>query len=491
LLTIPLRTSRDNNSQQIATHAALPLSPSPPDLNDSYFSTLTLFTSAMISRLTDLKALHSRHIKHMAVDCGSTSLPSNMKFPAVFIRLSDVLKPRQSPESRQVATWAADFVQIKFKELEKPPSKARQVGSAQQENSGATEQERLITVAEARFKVVDRSKFSLLKGNVERDVAYNPELGVFALRLKAEMGTTILDVLGQRVQAIERLVDCVDAIRRSSADIQCETIALAKVVFTYSDAIGRAEGRSAAANIRRWKATLDLRNDQVKMSLEKGNPHLRALDWFNLMLNSGLGFARAPQYLAFTLPVFNVMDAIEALWQDTKLNDQGQVEVFLAALDRLTIRYSLFRSNKNRPRQLTLQMQLRERRSKPYWVIRRRETGPVTNPDDEFRAALGSVWRAKDRVWTSFLESASAEANDNTALLLKALDEAIRQLALKPLSPSVQIPTPARVQPPQGRNQQNAKNGMMQRTSSSSANKARPQQSQQGSNSNNVVVLDD
>lgn len=437
----------------------------------------------MISHVIDLKTLHQRRIKHKVVNKVNSSLPPNMKLPAVFMRLSDVLQGRQSSSSRKVASWATDFVQIMFKSIQKS-AQGNKSRLAITENPGSKEPgtaapkpELLTTLADARFKVVDRSKFSLLDGNVEQDVAFNPRLGVFALRLKAEVGSTLLDDLAYRVQAIDRLVECVDAIRRSNTDIKCETITLAQVVFTYSDAIGRSPGSTAEANIHRWKASLDLRTDQIKMSLEKGNPHLRALDGFNNLLNSELGFTKVPRYLAFTLPVLKGLDAIEDSWQGLDMNEQGRVEIFTDHLDWFNIRYTLPGSRKGAPRRLNMQVKLQDRRGRHWWLVQRRELGPVENPDDEFKAALSQVWGMNDRVWTSFVDSAASEADDRVVALLKAMDAAVRQLQSRPVSPSTSRQGAAK--PQAGLKNQAA------------ANRARTQQQQQQQGNSNVVILDD
>ncbi|KAI0137031.1 mediator complex subunit MED14 [Xylariales sp. AK1849] len=470
--------SNPSSGSRISAYTKLPLTSAIPDLTDRFFSNLTVFSAAMISHTIDMRILHHRHIRYSAAEVVNHTLPPIMKLPIVFMRLSDVLKGRQS-SNRKVASWATDSVQILFKGLEKSllANRPKLVIKEDPETQGAAKPEPLITIADARFRVIDRSKFSLLKGNVEQDVAFNPRLGVFALRLKTEIGKSMLDDLASRVQAIERLIDCVDAIRRSNADIKCETITLAQVVFTYSDAIGRTAGSTAEANIQRWKALLDLRTDRIKLSLEKGNPHLRALDGFNNLLNSDLGFTKVPQYLAFTLPVLKALDAIEDAWQDLEMNDQGRVEVFPDHLDWFNIRYTLPGPNNNTPRRLNIQIKLRERHGGHWWFVSRYEPGKVETPDDDFKVALGKVWEAEDRVWTSFATSAACEADDRVIALLKAMDAAVRQIKTPQPTSSPSISRqPSNKQFAPKMNQK-----MMQ-----AANRARPQQQ-----ATQYVVLDD
>lgn len=450
----------------------------------------------MISHVVDLKTLHEKKIKHTVASPRNCSLAPHMKLPAVFMRLSDVVKLRPSARSMRISSWATDFVQIVFKGVEKSP-RTRKPLSPVKNSPGAEDQkpdpsvldmekESLVTLVEARFQVADRARFSLLRGNVERDVAFNPRLGVFALRLKAQVGTTIMETLGHRLQAIERLVDCVDAIARSRSDIKCETITLARVVFSYSNAIGRittpGTEAGAEADAQRWKATLDLRNDRINMTLDKGNPHLRVLDVLDNLVNSTLGFKNVPQYLAFTLPVLKALDNIEAKWRAADMNQHGQVEMFHEHLDWFNVRYTLSGTDKDRPRQMTMRIKLRERDGQPWWMIAQAEPKQEGAPG-EFHTALGKVW-AMDHGgrWKTFKQGAACQANDNIGVILGAIDDAIRELAKKIPSPTMTRQAPAKVQPPAKGRPMNLK------LPEAAVNRNRAQQPQP---KGNVVVLDD
>ncbi|KAI1870187.1 hypothetical protein JX265_006357 [Neoarthrinium moseri] len=483
-----IEVSKTAVASRITNHARLPLSSGTPEFTDTFFANLTIFSAAMISQVTDVKTLYQRHVKYAMTDSMNYSLPPNMRLPAVWMCLSDVLGERNPAGARKVASWTTDYVQIVFRGIAKP-SRANAIARSTKDTPGTSENDtkdnRLTIIADARFKVADRSKFSLLKGNVEQDVAFNSRLGVFALRLKAELGQTMLDDLASRIQAIERLVDCVDAIRRSNTDIKCETITLAQVVFTYSDAIGRTASSTAEANIKRWKASLDLRADRIKMSLEKGNPHLRALDSFNNLLNSDLGFTKVPQYLGFTLPVLKALDHIEDSWQDLETMEQGRVEIFHGHLDWFTIRYAVPALAKGPPRRFHISVKLRDRRGTLWWHVARNEPGSNANPDDNLKAALAKVWSKEGKTWQSLGDGASCEANDNVITLLQDVDEAMRQFVLQPPSPSVSKQPPTKPLPKA--NQQPTSKVNNQKMMHGQANK--PRQPQQ--DVKNLVVLDD
>lgn len=474
---------------RIATHTQLPLTSVTPELSDKFFANLTLFSAAMISHITDMKTLHQRHIKHTTDEVIIPSLPPSMKVPAIKVPLSEILSGRPAG-ARKIATWARDFVQIRFKGLEKAssgrsrqlikPGNGIQLHDIHKENSDL-----LVTTAEARFRVADPSKFSLLKGNVEQDVAFNSRLGVFALQLRADIGTTMLDDLASRVQAIERLVDCVDAIRRSNSDISCDTITLARVVFTYGDTIGRIVGKETNADTKRWKASLDLRADRIKMSLETGNPHLRVLDCFNQLINSELGFEKVPHYLAFTLPVLKALELVEDSWEGVDSVSQGFVEIFTEHLDWFTIRYTISGPNNGSSKVYRIAVKLRERRGSLFWHITRCEPGPDCNPDDELKVVLAKVWSHPAEGWQNFGDSASCTADYNIITLLTAVDEAVRQFAKQPpsSSPMVSRQAPLKATDQQPTSKMNSQRPMP-------PNRARSQQQRSGSSSNTAINLD-
>ncbi|KAI1499182.1 mediator complex subunit MED14-domain-containing protein [Biscogniauxia marginata] len=460
-----IEATNHSTEPQVSSFTQLPLSSGAPNLSDKFFSSLTVFTAAMISHITDLRTLHNRKMKHTTRDGVNYSLPANIKIPAVYIRLADILAQRRSTESKNKApSWAYDYVKIVFKGMNNRSSVA---AMPTQDTTVTSEGHRLHTLVDARIKVTDPSRFALLGGRVERDVAFNERLGVFAFRLEAAIGNTILDTLIHRLQALEQLVDCVDAIRRSDRDIQCEEITLNKVVVRYSDQ-PKSSGNSATQQaVHHWKATLDLRPDDVKLSLERGNPQLRVLDIFQNILNSELRFRNLPFFLSGMLPLHRALDSIEDAWESLAMNDKGQVNIFSAHMDWFNIHYVL--PGRNVLRRLTLQVRLRARQADVEWHIFREEAGTAKQPDDEFRRLLQKVWNAENRGWRGLNDSAAVDI-DHVGELVRGIDEAVRSLAMQ--SPTAVKQMQPKVAPPT--KNQNPK-----------INKARSQQS------GAVVVLDD
>ncbi|KAI0102331.1 MED14-domain-containing protein [Hypoxylon sp. NC0597] len=444
-------SSQPNGEARITSSAKLPLSSYVPNLEDKFFTNLTIFTAAMISHIIDLRTLHKRQIKHVTRDEINYSLPANMKVPSVFIRLSDILRQPQSDKShKRAANWAHDFVEIMFRGIRNPATRPQILdrdGTVTNGTKGAGEsteppKESLYAFLDARLKVSDPARFGLLKGHVERDVAFSRNLGIFALRLEAKVGSTVLDTLAHRLQAIDKLADCVDAIRRSDRDIHCEEITLTKVVVTYTDRKKSDGETTAQPNSNRWTATLELSPDRIKLSFERGNPQLRALDFFRALINSDLRCEKLPFYLSSTLPIHRALDSVEDAWADLAMNDRGRVEVFAAHLDWFNIHYTLPGLNRNPHalRRLTLQIRLRGRREDVEWELTREEPGPVKKPNDEFKQALDKVYNAEGKAWRSLVDSASSKTDHRVGDLIRAVDEAIRRLAMQ--SPTVLKPQP-------------------------------------------------
>ncbi|KAI0021002.1 mediator complex subunit MED14-domain-containing protein [Xylariomycetidae sp. FL0641] len=484
----------------VRSYTPVPLDSGTPRLSDRFFSNLTVFSAALMAQITDLRTLHGRKVQHKPVRMTNSALPADMKVPSIFIRLTDLLGGQQEVgssknSSERITSWAMDFVQVMFKGVDPRSSRPAaatpdsKLDGASQGNPTAPLETCLRTFVDARIKVADPTRFSLLKGNVERDVAFNPRLGVFAFRLAADVGTTILGTLGRRLQALGRLADCVDAIRRSDRDVRCEDITLNKITFSYSDQPKEGNGEGAIQpNPARWKASLDLRTDKTKLSLEKGNPELRILECYQNLLSSVLGFDKLPFYLSSMLPMAQAFDAVEDAWEGLAMSNQGSVEIFTAHLDWYNVHYRLPGLAKNTQRRVTLQVRLRERDGDQIWHVFREEAGPTKQPDDEFGKALQKVWRSEERVWHCLEDGAAVETDKRSAALIKAIDDAIRPLAMQ--SPSVLKQTHAKGLPAKTQAQNRAMG----------ANKARAQQQHQQQqhqqhqhqqHQQNIVVLDD
>ncbi|GAP83425.1 putative mediator of RNA polymerase II transcription subunit 14 [Rosellinia necatrix] len=429
-----------SDSNKIMAHARLPLSPSIPRYSDKFFAELTFFSSAMMSQIGILGAMHKERMKYAVQDRINPLLPPNMKVPSIHVRLSEILGRHHPHVSKNISSWAFDTVEINLKTIENrlPQSMDPAAGPGSRgSNEGiaplASEQHRYNIVVDARVKVADPSRFGPLRGNVERDVAFNERLGVFAFSIEAAVGSSILDTLAHRLQALSRLAGSIDAIRQSPQDVQCEEITLNNVKFSYTDR-ARSTNAEAQQNSHRWTASLDLQTENIKLILDPGNPQLRAAEQFDKLINSAEGFKGVPWFLSTTLPIHRALSSVEHAWEALAMTNQCRVNISVISLDCYTIQYTLNLA-KDVSRCLTLFVKLQSYNAVPQWHVYREETGPQRQPDDEFQKILQKVWLSGERPWRRLGPSVAADATDGIEALVKATDEAIRPLAVK--SPSI------------------------------------------------------
>ncbi|KAI2636016.1 mediator complex subunit MED14 [Xylaria nigripes] len=423
---------RRSGVNKITNYAQLPLSPGAPRYSDTFFTELTFLSSAIISQIGILGAMHKERIKYSVRDWINPMLPPNMKVPSIYVKLSDILgrhHPRET--SKSISSWAYDFVEINLKTLMNLPLQSS--GSGFRDSDGksalsASDKQRFDIVVDARVKVADASRFGPLKGNVERDVAFNERLGVFAFFIEAAVGSSILDTLSHRLQALSRLASSVDAIRQSHQDVQCEETMLNRIKLSYTDQ-SRFAGLEAHQNAHRWTASLDLETDTVKLILDPGSPQARAIEQFNTLINSNEGFHGVPLYLSITLPVHRALDWVESAWEAVTTTGQGRVEVTVVALDWYMVKYTLS-SAKDRDGHLTMYIRLQSHHDEYEWHVYREEQGTTKLPEDEFWKILQKVWTSNNRVWRNLGKSVAADVN-GLEPLIKAVDEAIRPLAVK------------------------------------------------------------
>ncbi|KAI0413866.1 mediator complex subunit MED14 [Xylaria grammica] len=474
---------KSSGNAKITTHARLPLSPSTPRYSDKFFAELTFFSSAVMSQIGILGAMHKERIKYGIQDRINPMLPPNMKVPSIHVRLSEILGRHHPHVNKNISSWAFDFVEINVKNIETrlpqlpgltvdPGSGSKDEGSA----PSALEQHRYNIVVDARVKVADPSRFGLLKGNVERDVAFNERLGVFAFIIEVEVGSSILDMLTHRLQALGRLAGSIDTIRQSRRDIQCEEITLNNVKFSYTDQ-ARPASIKTQQNVQRWAASLDLQTDNMKLILDLGNPQIRATEQFNKLINSNEGFKGVPWFLSITLPIHRALNLVEKAWEPLIMTGQCRVNVSVISLDCYTVQYILG-SVKDVGRRLTLYIKVQNHNVKPECHIYREEIGPNKQPEDEFQKVLQKLWMSDKRVWRYLGASVAADVTSAAEQLIKATDEAVRPLA------AVRSPSVSKQSQPKAAT---AKNVSQNKTAG--ASKPRPQQT--GSVGQVVISLDD
>jgi mediator of RNA polymerase II transcription subunit 14 len=418
-----------------------------PELSEAFFNNLTILLTGMITQLTDLRELHEKRIRYSLRDIPNYSLPPQVKLPAVYVRLSDLV-PSLAARKSTKKPWASDFVRITFKGVQKPATIRATTAGQQPVSDGG-----IGVVAEARLTVTDKSKFSLLKGNVDHDVSFVPQFGQFAMRLQAEAGKSIIDSLSIRLQAIARLVDFVDALRRSGRGIICESVTLRQVVFTYGDGTTTTASENVVSEQpRRWRVWLDLASGpEIEVKLEKGNPHLQVLDILKRMASS-MGLELLPYWLTLTLPMLRGIEKLQDSWDKVALDDGSSgVEIYYYGLDHIGLRFRLPGDH-----QVKVHFKLRFRRGERWWHLSPHE--PLGSESSTTKA-LKSVFDNHGQDWKGLGTGAAARPASGIEELLSALDTAMLNLAsAPPATQSQKVSQPAAQQRPtlshhgQGRN---------------------------------------
>lgn len=392
----------------------LPISSSNPEFSNEFFVDLATLTADTKTVIEDSGVLAAAKADRKMMKVTNPYLSPRLKMPAlvvgsaVFLGTPSIQKGDKSRRRRKVS-WAGDSVEIITRSIR---------------NRGPG---RLEVTREAKVSVKDMRKVSLLKkGFIDRDVYYDPKTRQFRLDLRVPSHQSCIGLLAHRLRAIDRVVDFVASIGGING-VNCESVTLRKVVFTYSD-----PGHITTAVQRPWKVTLDLvRNTVVVLELERDSPHVRVADMLENLINSSVGFEQLPFWLQTTLPLHRALDTIERAWVDISRDDQGSFEVVPRAIDWVALHFELPPSaNSSIPRKLKLAVNVMDRYGQNWWAVR---FGGKDAQPDEFITALQPIFgsAASAEGWRGFGDSAAATVDvGGIEPLLVRISDAIRAMAI-------------------------------------------------------------
>ena len=297
-------------------------------------------------------------------------------------------------------------------------------------------------ITEARMNVSEPNGPNVLiniNEKVDKDIAFDPESGSFAFRLRSQIGESVIPDLVERLVRVERLVEFIQVLQKHERALKCESASLGKIVFTYGN-ISVSHGLDAMElDAHPYKATVDfsVMENNMTLVLERGNPHLRISDFLAKVLNGSEGLDGVASVLPLTLPVLRGLDGIENAWTPAPDTDKGEVFVNVRAVDWYMIRYNLKQpvpapESPPRIRKIMLEVKLKHRRGDPWWYVKRSvkqsDIASRSNKEtDDIDVALKSVWTSEGPGWRGMLVSAVAQINGVEELLGK-LDEVIRNL---------------------------------------------------------------
>jgi mediator of RNA polymerase II transcription subunit 14 len=422
------------------------INPSSDSLNlpRSFFANLANYGANIMSQTKALRTLKQRRISHVAQ--GSADPPLNDisadKSLMVHVRSSDILASGNNTKQ----PWAQEFITLAWKGLA-PLSATETKLLWASVNSSQQQAPKLRVMVEAKVAVTDRAKFATLQHKLDRDVLYDRRLGQFTLRFQQEVDSGLIAELEARMQAIDRLVGIVDALRRGGKHVAAERITLQELVFNYDSALAPV---SSAQERRPWTARLDLTNEKnVKVILEAKNPHLRVIDYLQAAANSPT-FGKIPAWLIFTLPLFRALERMQDAWDAALGKASGACYIFHKTLDWVTIRFALAGATNRR---VHLDIKPRDKAGDLMWHVYRPSTDAnANNENDEFNKLLKQhVWTSSGKGFKGLVNSAAASWDTGIETLIALISDTILTLVGTPAPPpQPQQPQqlPQRPQPP-------------------------------------------
>ncbi|KAK1834841.1 glucose-6-phosphate dehydrogenase [Podospora conica] len=422
---------------RIRTLTRLPMGPGEATLSDDFFQNLTLYVSGIMVQFTDQRELHHNRMMYATRLHDNAALPPQVKLPTHIVRLSDMIRDKPGSATGHSRPWAQELIPIIFKGIQPPTDEA--TPSPEMQVVQVRRDTRLKVIAEASITVTDVGNFQLLQRHIDEGVTFDAETGRFKLQLRADMGTPTVTLLAERIQALVRLVDFVEAIRRAGKGVVAQSVTLRDVVFTYSNTPAGASPQSSRA----WKVWLDLSKDGgLDIKFEPGNPHLHIVD---ILRDAGsINFRAVPGYLQTTLPVFRAVGKIHENWDGIAARSQGIFRVLPKGLHWLTLYFEI-----GPGRSVELDLRFNHKAHLPVWQLQRAGVGADVGDAgrrlaDEFDKVLGDrVWSAQGEGIRGLVWCAVAESEQGTENLLAMLDAAIQSLVGTPAPPPPPAPAPA------------------------------------------------
>ncbi|KAF6841583.1 mediator of RNA polymerase II transcription subunit 14 [Colletotrichum musicola] len=430
-----MEIDRNTPARPIKFHTRLSLNRGQPGMDDAFWNHLTLFVVGIVTQYTDTQNFHENGIKHLAKDSINYSLPQQVRMPSLVLRLSQVLhsadggghvssKDASGLPDGLASSWAQDQIEIKFRGLESQPDVPHGKDANSVPPTELLDNVALNTLVDAIIRVKDKAKFALLKGRIDRDVLFNPKRGEFIFNIRQLVGQPILSTLAGHVKSINRLVGFLEAMTKAKGSIKCERMSLRQVIFTYCDL--SVPGETDGAKMpKRWRVSLDLAKSDIRISLERGNPHVRILDLLTRLVNTQDGLKALMVFMPLLLPVLRTAEVIESKWETLESASQGRVEIFSRTIDWFIIRYTL-NSSPGKPRVIAVNVSLKTRRNEIWWYISPATGDGNPGPDEEVYKILKGIWEGHGDGWRGLRTGAAAKPGPSTMDLLTRLDDAVR-----------------------------------------------------------------
>jgi mediator of RNA polymerase II transcription subunit 14 len=382
--------------------------------NPSYefFSRLEKAAAGIISYFVNSRYLSRNHIHHTLRASGAVPSPldSGVRVPLFLVRFSSLMRQNFSDKT----PWALDVLKVSFQGLD-PDGKVVMIVEAQMQRGRAVPQ------------------IKLVRDTIDKDVAFNPHWGLFALRTRAEVGEPIMQNVVERLKRIERLIQFVGVVQRSN--LPCERVSLGRIVFSYS-------------STPPLKADVSFAGDcPMTINLEPGNPHLRIKDFLIDLLNSespanyrgfdgnalidgkqpsgsDSGVERSGFYLV-TKMMYLSLPLLLAIGEIESKHVAGEIYIHHRSADSLQISY-------RKPTVCKVEVKLRQRRDEYRWFVNLGNTrypaaGPPAEASEKTRAltnAFNQLFLESGEEWIGLKTGISA-SRDGIADVMRKVDELV------------------------------------------------------------------
>lgn len=295
--------------------------------------------SLMIAQLFDIRRLSARKADHEQQPAAKEH--PKRRIPELFVRFPIKQDQAHSPKQKMDDSWCNSVLKIHY------PSISRSRRDA-------------CTVVVGRLRK-PRPEIQALTGRMDSSLAFHPENGEFVFKVKTPIGKSSIAATEEKLHQLAGVIKFLDTASRYS--LICTQISLTSMTFKYSamtlsEAISMPDNDALAEQL---SATISIPQDEkMKISFDKGNPHLYVADFLTRELAAPNGLDAVAATLRATLPTLSVINCIEA-----KHASNGGPPIF-HCLPRSATCFSVRYGNKSI--MLEFEIRLRDRRDIVLWL---------------------------------------------------------------------------------------------------------------------------
>ena len=325
---------------------------------------------------------HSQNLRHLSlcrIPFKSQVAPatgSQDQISSIFLKLPQKRAPTLLPSTNYLQLpWAHEVVRLDYQGLDRLHSCAVHTASAR--------------VSQLSKEMRD------LAANID-STTYHPNSGAFSVSLRSKVGKTVIPQLLYRISAIGRLHEYITIIKAQKMTVN--RISLHVLEFTYQSAPDRL------------RASIHFHTgESSRISLPPTNPHIRILDHLNVSLRVH-GLTGVLSLLATTLPLLTVLAQLE------ESHESSDFKIVSHSEQWYEVRYSAAVPS------LGFDIQLRQRRDSPHWLINERvpQSKDPGNEEAQWRSDLRAVTRGRGGDWRGM--------NGGIVASTRAVQEVVKRL---------------------------------------------------------------